>query len=302
MNVLVTGASGMLGTDLVPELAKKFNLFTTGRGPSNLPNYTQADLSNSSEVLNLLEKTRPDVVLHTAAMTDVDACETRREEAVKANVETVKNLVAAAKKTSALLVHFSTDYVFSGDQPGELPEEAPRGPVSFYGETKRLAEEYIEKNSTNYVIIRVAWLYAIHGPRCFPRVILDRAKTQTEFKVVSNQFGRPTYTRDLAAGLTKMLESGVLQFEKCRNTIYHLANSGSASRAEFAEAILRGAGYTGTVVKKVDANEFKAVARRPLNSVLKLEKAKKMLGLELRPWQEAILDFIKEYKKQEQAA
>lgn len=293
----------MLGTDLRRELSsKQFKVFSTGRGPSNIPDYFQADLSNPADVSSLFEKTKPDVILHTAAMTDVDACETRHEEALKANVETVKNLAAAAKKNCALLVHFSTDYVFAGDKPGEIPEDALRGPVSFYGETKRLAEEYIEKNSANYVIIRVAWLYALHGPKCFPRVILDRAKTQAEFKVVSNQFGRPTYTRDLAAALVKMLGSGVLQFEKNRNTIYHLANSGSASRAELAEAILRAAGHSNIAVKKVDASEFKAAARRPLNSVLKLEKAKRALGIELRPWQEAILDFIMEYKKQDASA
>lgn len=302
MNVLVTGASGMLGTDLCPELAKNYQVFTTGRGPSNLPHYTQADLSKPADVAALFDKVRPEVIFHTAAMTDVDACESQHEEALKANVGTVKNLVAAANKTKALLLHFSTDYVFPGNKPGELGENDPRGPVSFYGETKRLAEEYIEQNSSNYVIFRVAWLYAVHGKKSFPRVILDRVKTQKEFKVVYDQSGRPTYTKDLAAELRGLLDRGVLKIEKNRNTIYHLANAGSATRAEFAEAILRGAGHPEVTVIKVRHDEFKAPARRPLNSVLSLEKAKQQLGVELRPWQEAILEFIEEYKKQDRTA
>lgn len=306
MKVLVTGASGMLGADLMKELSSKFDVLGTGRSAAPFPNYRKADLTIASGVASLFSFFKPDVVFHTAAMTQVDDCETQCETALNANFEAAKNVADAASKAAALLVHFSTDYVFAGDGQGEVLENAPRGPrekISYYGETKRLAEEYIEKNSQNYIIFRVAWLYGIHGKRSFPRAILDRAKSQKEFDVVYDQTGRPTFTKDLAAAMAQLLASGVLKFEKNRNAVYHLGNTGrSVSWADFAECILSEAGFTGWKIKRITSEELNRPAKRPKNSVLSLEKAKRVLGIELRPWENAVSEFINEYKKQDAAA
>lgn len=300
MRVLVTGASGMLGTDLTSELASYFEVSGVGLNSSSQPNYLQADLSEPAIALSVLNQTRPQIVFHTAAMTDVDGCETQRAEALKANYEMTRAIADACKTHNALLIFFSTDYVFSGNARGEIPENFERCPLSYYGQTKFLAEQYLEESAGAYIIFRITWLYGMHG-KSFPRTILEKAASQQNFKVVDDQEGRPTYTKDLAEAIRKMLQSGIFQFENKRNTIYHLGNTGNVTWADFAAFILKAAGFTHCEVQKISSAELNRPAQRPSNSVLRLEKARTELGVSMRSWQEAVVDFISEFKNQKVA-
>lgn len=299
MKILITGSAGMLGTDLVAELKPRFKIAGSGLVPSDQPNYTQSDLSVRANVSGLFKKEMPDLVIHTAAMTDVDGCETRREDSLKANYEMTRLLADAANEYKARLLFFSTDYIFSGMNPGQVMEDAAPDPVNYYGETKLLAENYIKKNSLKYVIFRITWLYGLHG-KSFPRTMLELVKTRKKFEVVDDQKGRPTYTKDVARAFSAMLEKKSL-FENKGNTVYHLCNTGEASWADFAEFIFRNSGYPEVEVARIDSTRLNRAAKRPFNSVLSLDKVKAELGICLRPWQEAILEFIADYQKQQQA-
>ncbi len=294
MKILITGSGGMLGTDLTSELSPKFKIAGAGILPCAQPAYTQADLSVRENVSKLFEKEKPDVVIHTAAMTDVDVCETRREDASKANVEMTRLLADEANRHKAALIFFSTDYVFSGNKAGEYLENDTTDPGNFYGETKVLAENYIKQKSSKYAIFRITWLYGLNG-KSFPRTIMERAKTQKKFEIVSDQTGRPTYTRDVAVAISTVLSDKTF-FQQKGNAVYHLCNSGQASWAEFGEFILKHSGHEDAEVVRIDSTRLARPAKRPLNSVLSLEKTGKELGIRLRPWRDAALQFIREFQ------
>lgn len=296
MKILITGASGMLGTDLTAELKPHFQVSGAGLLTSAQPDYFQTDLSLRSNVAALFAQKKPDLIFHTAAMTDVDGCESRRKEALTANLEMTRHLVDEANARQARLIFFSTDYIFDGTKEGEYLESDSPCPINFYGETKLLAEKYIQQAAAKYVIFRITWLYGLHG-KSFPRTLLERAKNQKKFEIVADQIGRPTYTRDVARAFSGLLSKDPLIFETKGNRVYHLANSGKTSWAEFAEFIFLQAGHTDTEVVRMDSSRLTRPARRPLNSVLSLEKAKNTFGISLRPWQDAVQEFILEFQK-----
>jgi dTDP-4-dehydrorhamnose reductase len=298
MNILVTGAAGMLGTDLCAKLAGSFPVTGVGLNPAEkfpLP-YLQADLSDSRNVASIFAKEKPAIVFHAAAMTDVDRCESDREEAVRANLTVTQHVVNAANGINACLVFFSTDYVFSGDKKGMYTEEDPVSPGNYYGETKVLAEDYIRERCRRFIIFRISWLYGLNG-KSFPRTILEKAAVLKEFEIVSDQVGRPTYTQDVSAAMRDLLRDPAL-LDKKGNQIYHLSNDGTASWAQFGRFILDEAGYQGTPVREISSAKLARPAKRPANSVMSLEKAAAGLGLRLRPWQEAAREFIKELQQQ----
>ena len=297
MKILITGAAGMLGTDLRSELISRFEIAGAGLVPSSQPHYTQTDLSVRKNVSDLLSREKPAVIFHTAAMTDVDGCETRQKEALQANLEMTRLLTDEANRYGAQLVFFSTDYVFDGTKQGEYLESDVRKPVNFYGETKFLAEKYIGQHAENYAIFRITWLYGLHG-KSFPRTILERVKNQNKFEIVDDQKGRPTYTRDVARAFAELLAKDPLIFKNKGNTIYHLCNSGETNWADFAAFIFEQAGHSGAEISRIDSSKSIRPAKRPLNSVLGLEKVRAGLGIHLRPWREAVLEFIREFQSE----
>ncbi len=299
MRILITGSSGMLGTDLTEALLPEHEVYGTGLIPSRQARYFQADLTAPSNVETLFSNSRPETVFHTAAMTDVDGCESKREEALRANFEMTRLLTDQCVKTNTPLIFFSTDYIFSGNKQGEYLENDPPQPVNYYGETKLLAENYIQENARRYVIFRITWLFGLHG-KSFPRTILEKARSQKKFEIVADQWGRPTYTRDVAQVLSAVLRDKSF-FESKGNNVYHLCNSGQTNWAEFAEFILNRSGFPDAEVSRIDSTRLERAAKRPANSVLSIEKARRDLGIFMRPWQEAVLSFIHEFHEQNKA-
>ncbi len=297
MKILITGAGGMLGTDLSAALEKHFEVSGAGLSPADRRRYHQLDLSVPQNAESVISRERPSIIFHTAAMTDVDGCENRRDEALKANVEMTRHLTDSANRAGALFIFFSTDYVFDGKKKGEYTEEDKPAPASFYGETKWMAEKYIQQNARKYAILRISWLYGLWG-KSFPRTILERARTQTRFDVVDDQIGRPTYTKDLAGALRDVLVKDPMAFEKNANQIYHLSNQGSASWAAFAEYLLKEGGFSTAKVTPITSDRLNRAAKRPANSLMSLRKAEEKLGIKMRPWQDAAKDFIVELKNE----
>ncbi len=301
MKCLITGAGGMLGSDLAGKFAKSFKIIGLGRKPKpphlNIP-YLVCDLNDEAAVGKIFEKEKPDVVFHAAAMTRVDDCEFERERAVRDNAEATRGMVEACNKVKAFLIFFSTDYVFDGEKKDAYCEDDACNPLNVYGETKLLAEEAIRRDAESYVIFRTSWLYGLHG-RSFPRTILNLAKAGSPLKIVSDQIGRPTYTKDIACALYELFDKNGQTSKKLNRQIFHLANQGTASWAEFAESILRAASSGEARIERISSDQRPQGAKRPKNSVLSLEKTERILGIKMRPWQEAVKDFIQEFNASE---
>ncbi len=296
--VLITGASGMLGKDLSLQFQNHFEVVGAGRRALNsfpIP-YFQQDLCDLPGTRNLFEREKPDIVFHTAAMTAVDDCETQREKAFKENVEVTRNVADASNRVNAQVVFFSTDYVYDGNKRGEYEETDTTAPLNYYGETKLAAEQSLRQTAEKFVIFRTSWLYGLNG-KSFPRTILEKARETETLKVVSDQTGRPTFTRDMAKALCGLLVTDPRALEKVSGEIFHLANQGTASWAEFAKTILELGGFNHVRVEPITTTELQRPARRPLNSVLSLRKLELTLGIRLRPWKEALQHFILELQR-----
>jgi dTDP-4-dehydrorhamnose reductase len=296
MKILITGAGGMLGSDLTAALKINHDVLGAGRNPA--PHlgvrFIQRDLSQLSCALEICKKEKPEIVFHAAAMTNVDACEQDREEAMRQNHLMTAEIAKACRETGAFLIFFSTDYVFDGSKKGEYLETDSTQPVNVYGESKRAAEKSIHENKPSYAIFRVSWLYGLNG-KSFPRTILERARQQNSFEIVDDQVGRPTFTRDLAAYFAQSLQDTSV-LPKMNAQIFHLANSGTCSWAEFASWLLRRADFQAATVTPIKSEKLNRPAKRPLNSVFSLEKSRNLLGASLRSWQDAAGDFVKEFK------
>ena len=289
MKILITGAKGQLGTEIakcfergytelgVPEVLKEKNSVR----PIDID---ELDISDIEEVKAFLLKEKYDAVINCAAYTNVNKCETERELAFKANAIGPRNLAIASELIGAKLVHISTDYVFSGD--GSIPyvEWDICNPQSVYGKTKYLGEEYVKQFSAKYFIVRTAWLYGYYGAN-FVKTMRKIASEKGACKVVSDQRGNPTNAADLAHHILKLLTTE-------EYGIYHGTGSGECSWYEFTEKIVEFSGIEATV-SPCTTEEYPTPAKRPAYSSLENMMFKSTVGDEFRPWQEALLCFIK---------
>ncbi len=295
MKILITGAGGMLGTDLVRFLAGKHVLVGVGRKPAphlGIP-FHLGDLARSNIALNLTEKEKPDMILHAAAMTDVDGCETDRREALLCNFEATINVCEAANRIGALLIFFSTNFVFDGSKSGPYVEEDVPQPISVYGESKLLAERYLILKGKQFLILRSSWLFGKRGDN-FPRKILRQAEAGRPLQVVSDQFGNPTYTADLAEATSRIVEMLAGSRRSSGNQIYHVSNEGTVSRYDWAREILEKKHFPLSLLSPTTSDQLTRPALRPRNSALSNEKVKNRFGIHLRPWEEALEAYFRE--------
>jgi dTDP-4-dehydrorhamnose reductase len=231
-----------------------------------------------------MQALRPDVVINAAAFTRVDDCETHKEEAFLINGQGAGNLAMAAASVNALLVHYSTDYIFDGLKKDAYLEADTPNPQSIYGKSKLLGEELIRQNCPSHLILRTSWLFGKNGPN-FIRTIVGMARKGMPLRVVNDQKGSPTYSKDLAAHTLKMIDAG------CRAT-YHLTNGGSCTWFELASKAIEWAAIKGISIVPVSTSEFPRPAQRPANSILDNAHLKRD-GLPLmRHWQEAAREYI----------
>ena len=297
MKVLITGAGGMLGTDLGSVLSSEFEVVGLERRPVThltVP-YDICDLTQARKTHDAIVSHRPEVIIHTAAMTDVDYCEEHHDEALENNVAATENVVNAACEIDAPVIFFSTDYVFDGNKKGEYLETDTPNPLSFYGKTKRMGEEAILRAAKRAIIFRITWLFGIWG-RCFPKAILRQAEEVKKMTVVNDQTGRPTWSWDVAQAMRQVLLHKKDLLFKPGVEILHLGNSGTVHWADYARFILKGSGLDAVKVKDISSEQLKRSAPRPANSVLSLKKAKTVLGLDLRSWEDATLEFLPKLK------
>ena len=275
MKILITGSNGMLGHDLIEALKDNHELvLTTSR---------TLDITDKEQVFDFISQNKPDIVINSAAYTDVDGCEENQDLAYSVNGEGVKNLAFACREADSALLHISTDYIFNGENTRPWVEDDEIGPISVYGKSKLKGEQAILEILDKFFIVRTAWLYGVNG-RNFPKTMLELAENHSQITVVYDEVGTPTYTPDLAKAISQLIETE-------HYGIYHITNSGSCSWCEFARYIFEVVGKDVEVIP-VTAAEFARPAPRPHYSVLEnrnwIEK-----GFEpLRSYKEAIKEYI----------
>jgi dTDP-4-dehydrorhamnose reductase len=281
MKILIVGGRGMLGTDLMEAFSSVHD--TT---EMDLP---ELDITQLEQCHAKLKKFRADVVINAAAFTQVDACEAREKEAFLVNGDGAGNLAIAAAASGAMLVHYSTDYVFDGQKEAAYVEEDLPNPQNVYGKSKMLGETLIREHCPNHLILRTSWLFGPNGNN-FIRTIVNAARKGNPLRVVNDQKGSPSYSKDLAAQTLRMIAAG------CRST-YHVTNSGYCTWYELASEAVAWAGMQSIPIAPVSSSEFPRPALRPANSVLANAHLERDGLLLMRPWQAAVREYVERYLK-----
>lgn len=274
--VVVLGSSGMLGQELLAAGR------AAGWSVSVFADSSALDLTDHAAVREALERIRPTAILNATGYTNVDQAETDGDRADAVNHVAVGNLAVVARDLSATLVHYSTDYVFSGEASVPYAIDAPTGPINRYGHTKLAGEHAVRRSGCDHLIIRTSWLFAPHGSN-FVNTILRLASERDSLRVVTDQRGRPTLCADLARSTCQLLKAGA------RGTL-HGTNEGDCSWFEFAEAIVEQADLKCRIEPTVTA-EFPRPAKRPRFSVLDLTATNDLIGFG-RHWRDALADCL----------
>ena len=269
MRILLTGKSGQVGAALEQALAPLGEVIALGRG--------ELDLLDRGAIEKTLRAAKPAIVVNAAAYTAVDRAESERDAAFAVNAAAVGVLAEEAKKLGALLVHFSTDYVFDGEKAAPYNENDAPGPVSVYGESKLAGERAVAASGCRYLILRTSWVYSASG-RNFLRAILAAAREKGELRVVDDQRGAPTSAQAIAGAV-----ASILVRENLASSLYHVSAAGETTWHGFARAIVEGAGLKTPVVP-ITSEEYAAKARRPKNSLLDNSRLEHAFGLSLPDW------------------
>jgi dTDP-4-dehydrorhamnose reductase len=293
MRVLITGYHGLLGQKVLKVFLKSTSaeILATAKEPKTFLDlkgfdYTMLDITNRSDVKNLVVYFNPDVIVNTAAYTNVDGCELNRELAWRVNVEGVRNLVHSARRVDAKLIHISTDYIFDGKN-GPYDENAIPNPINYYGRTKLASENEIKIGGIRFAILRTNVLYGVgkNVKSNFALWLYNKLSSGEKIKVVTDQIGNPTYVDDLAFAILKVVE-----FDK--EGIYNVGGKDFVSRYDFALKLAEIFSFDHELIIPVKTSELNQVAPRPLKSGLITLKAEAELGL--KPY--GVEDGIRQFK------
>jgi dTDP-4-dehydrorhamnose reductase len=283
--VLVSGADGMLGVDLVRRLRKS---------PYRILSSTirSMDITKPDQVKKILFSLRPDTVIHTAAYTAVDKAETEQDLCMAVNDQGTGNISQVCCEIGAELIYISTDYVFDGTKDSPYVETDPPNPLNVYGRSKYLGEQAVMSLKEKYKICRTSWLIGLHGlwGTNFLEKIFKAAQTRKTLRVVADQIGSPTFTFDLALMLERLL---ALQ----EYGIFHVANSGSCSWYELAKTALEMMGERGVEILPIPSAQYPSPAKRPHNSILDCSRLARLGIPPLRPWKDALMEYLSRRKR-----
>ena len=291
MKAFVTGIGGQLGYDVMLELARRGH---EAVGSDLKPPAVPLDITDEAAVSKTIAQVRPDVVIHCAAWTAVDAAEEpeNREKVFAINERGTRHLAAASRAVNAKMIYISTDYVFDGqgERPWQ-PDDAAFAPLNVYGQSKLAGERAVEELLERYFIVRIAWVFGKNGKN-FVKTMVNVGRTHDTVRVVNDQFGTPTYTFDLARLLVDMAET-----EKYGR--YHVTNTGGyISWYDFTREIYRQAGMDVRVIPVTTEEYGLSRAARPRNSRLNQDKLRQMGFAPLPSWQDALGRYLKELNQE----
>ena len=278
---MLTGCNGQLGSEFknIESNYPEFNFHFRDR---------DLDISIKKNLEDYIFDENINIILNTAAYTDVNSAEIEREKADIVNTFAVKNLVELSEKYNCKLIHFSTDYVYNSFNKIPIKEKSIANPINYYGKSKRNGEIFIEQSTSESIIIRTSWLYSSHGKN-FVNTIIQKAKNNENINVVSDQFGCPTYAKDLALDTMKILKSNLkLDFN---GKIYNYSNLGYTNWSEFAREIIKIFNLNCSV-KEVSSDFFKETVKRPMYSITDKNKIISNFGLNIPYWKESLRNFL----------
>ncbi|MBM4066546.1 MAG: dTDP-4-dehydrorhamnose reductase [Planctomycetes bacterium] len=282
MKILVIGSHGMLGRDLVNRLSN----LSDQKNPGNeviAADREHVDITHGEDASKFIAQIKPDVIVNCAAFSNVDACETQISNAFAVNATGAKNVALAGKQAGAKVIHISTDYVFDGMKNAPYLETDKPHPLSVYGKSKLEGEIAVQETNGNCAIIRTAWLF---GPyrKNFVTTMLELGRKNRSVSVVTDQYGSPTYTADLSCAIQTVISRDL-------QGIYHVTNIGRCSRYEWAQKIFELTGNQVSVLPLKTA-DYQRAARVPRNSSLNCTKYTTTTGQKMRPWHEALEEYI----------
>jgi dTDP-4-dehydrorhamnose reductase len=278
MRVLVTGAKGQLGYDIVKRLELQ-NIENLGIGRDEI------DITDKQATIRFIGEYKPNVVIHCAAYTSVDKAEEEKEKCYSINVNGTRHIAEACSNVDAAMVYISTDYVFNGDNKEPYEIGHTPDPICYYGQTKYFGELEVKKYLKKYYIVRISWVFGQNGSN-FVKTMLNLGKRRSEIRVVADQIGSPTYTYDAAKMIYNLIAAG-------KYGTYHCTNEGFCSWYEFAKEIFRLAGYD-IAVTPICSGEYHIKAKRPGSSRLS-KHSLDVNGLERLPeWKDALKRFLNE--------
>lgn len=276
--ILVVGAKGMLGTDLMEVL--RASSFDDVIGWD----IDEIDIRVEKDTVEKIDRLRPEIVINVAAYTNVDECESQAERAFAINAEGMRHVTLAAMKCRAKVVYLSTDYVFDGTKREPYVESDPTNPLNVYGRSKLQGERYVQELAEDGLIIRTQWLFGRHGNN-FVSAILRQAREKNELSIVNDQIGSPTYTVDLAKAISALIQHD-------GKGVFHIANSDYCTWFTFGRYILEVLGIAGVNLRPITSKELNRAATRPHNSSFNCRKLKEAGGITLRPWSEAVKEYV----------
>lgn len=290
--ILLTGVNGQVGWEMKRALPASGHVITLTRD--------QLDLSNPDAVRAAIQHYRPDIIINPAAYTAVDKAESEPELAMAVNGIAPGVMAEEARKLGALLIHFSTDYVFNGSKAEPYSESDRTDPQSVYGKTKLAGEEAIRSAACKHLILRTSWVYGVHGGN-FVKTVLRLAKERDTLRIVADQFGAPTGANLLANATVRILQKcSAADFDDSHYGLYHLTAAGRTSWHHYAEEIVRLASIYDEplrnkmlIIEGIPTSGYPLPAPRPTNSVLDTKKIKDAFGLDLPPWQGELADCIR---------
>ena len=280
--ILVIGAKGMLGKDLVQVLRSSLQTDEVLGWDID-----EIDIQEEKSTIAKIENLQPRFVVNVAAYTDVDGCELHKEKAFAINAEGMRHVALGAVRGGARVLYLSTDYIFEGKKEKPYLENDRPNPLNVYGRSKLRGEQYVQEIVKDALIVRTQWLYGRYGNN-FVDVILRQAREKEVLSVVNDQTGLPTYTVDLSKAISLLIERDA-------RGIFHVANSDPCTWYEYAQRILELSGIKGVNVIPISSRELGRPATRPSHSVLDTRKFKQETGMTLRPWPEALKDYLSTY-------
>ena len=288
MKFLVTGSAGLIGRQVVKDLSKTHEVFSCyNKSEPEHGNIIKMDLLNHEMISNVMSEKKPDVVIHLAAMTAVDLCESDQDNALKINSQATEILAKECSKINAFIVYVSTDYVFDGNT-GMYEENDTTNPLGFYGKSKLLGEKSIQNFSFDWCIARTSTPFGLHSTKkSFPIWIIENLQKQNQIDVLSDQFTSPTYVPNLSKMLIEISERHL-------DGIFHVAGATKISRYEMARMISDKLNLDEKLLRDVSINELKWEAQRPKDSSLNISKADSVLNEKPQEINESLTSFTDE--------
>ncbi len=310
LRILLVGRNGQVGSELVGALG--------GLGAVTATSRSELDLRDRDAIVRAVRELRPELIVNAAAYTDVDRAESEPDEALDANAHAPELLAREAARARAVLVHYSTDYVFDGEKDGPYTEEDPPSPINVYGRSKLLGEEGVRRSGAAHLILRVAWVYGARR-RNFLTTMLDLFQRRSELSVVDDQIGSPTWAHEIASATAELIErlaregsagageGRVREAPDAQSLLaavcegggtYHLGGSDHTSWLGFAEEIARhlreerAGDLRLERLEAISADDWDSAARRPRNSRLDGSLLESRFGIALRPWREQLADCL----------